>query len=179
METNRELISSSADLRCSEQGKTSSESIPNIQDSSVYLVPNQKHTYDASSDCMFGTCSESTHTITIVVPYEDVCVEDAVQEVVTSDTVSAVSSPTFCVPLCKEEPVEGPVSPCSTRTLDSLPPTPHSPNVYGITESSLKVEAPASDCGYESLDSPQSEISGNEPADIWNESFSHLFPALI
>lgn len=181
METSRELITSSPVLKCSEQCKTSSASIPNIEDSSVCLVPNQKDTCDSSSESVFGTYNESTHTITIVVPCEDVCVEDAVQEVVTSDTVSVVPVPMLHTTLCKEESVENPVSPCSIRTLDSLSPAPSSPHLYDNTESSMKVEPPLSDCGYESLDSPQSEISGTELElmDIWSESFSHLFPTLM
>jgi hypothetical protein len=179
METNGELITSSVDLRSSEQCKTSSASIPNIQDSSVYLVPNQKDTCDTSTESVFGTYDESTHTITIVVPCEDVCVEDAVQEVETSDTGSVVPVSMLCTTLCKEEPVENPISPCSIRTIDSLSSAPCSPHLYDTTESSLKGELPLSDCGYESLDSPQSEISGTELVDIWNESLSHLFPTLI
>jgi len=31
----------------------------------------------------------------------------------------------------------------------------------------------------ESLDSPQSEISGDKLVDLWNESLSHLFPTLV
>lgn len=179
METNRELITSSGALRFSDQGKTSSTCIPDIQDSSVYLVQNQKDTCNTSSESVFGTYDESTHTITIVVPCEDVCVEDAVQEVITSDTVSALPALTHCITPSKEEYVENPISPCSMGTLESLSPAPCSPHLYDTTESSLKVEQPLSDCGYESLDSPQSEISGSELADIWSESFSHLFPTLM
>jgi hypothetical protein len=179
METNRELITSSTDLRFSEQCKTSSPSIQNIQDSSVYLVPDQKDSCNTSSESVFGTYDESTQTITIVVPSEDECVEDAVQEVVTSDTVSVVPAPVRHTTLCKEEPVENLLSPCSIGTLDSLSPAPCSPHMCDTTESFMKVEPSLSDCGYESLDSPQSEISGTELKDIWSESFSHLFPALM
>lgn len=179
METDRELITSSAALRFSDQGKTSYASIPDIQDSSVYLVQNQKDTCNTSTESVLGTYDESTHTITIVVPCEDVCVEDAVQEVITSDTVSALPAPTHCITPFKEESLENPISPCSMGTIDSLSPASCSPQLYDTTESCFKVEQPLSDCGYESLDSPQSEISGNELADIWSESFSHLFPTLI
>jgi hypothetical protein len=179
METDREVITSSAAVRLSEKGIASSASIPDIQDSSVYLVQNQKDSCDTSSESMFGTHEESTHTITIVVPCEDVCVEDAVQEVITSDTVSAPPAPPYCITPFKEEYVENPVSPCSIRTLESLSPAPCSPRMYDTTESCLNVEKPVSDCGYESLDSPQSEISGSELANIWNESFSYLFPTLM
>jgi hypothetical protein len=179
METSRELITSSTAVRLSEQGIASSASIPDIQDSSVYLVQNQKDSRDTSSESMFGTYDESTHTVTIVVPCEDVCVEDAVQEVITSDIVSALPAPTYCFTPFKEEYVENPISPCSIGTLESLSPTPRSPRMYDTTESCLKVEQPLSDCGYESLDSPQSEISGSELAGIWSESFSCLFPTLM
>jgi hypothetical protein len=178
MATNRELITSTAPSEFKGQGKASSPSVPDIRDSSLYLVPNQKDTCDTSTQSVFGTYDELTHTITIVVPEEDVCVEDAVQEVVTSDTLSLVPTPITCTVPCKNETIENPVSPCSTRTLDSVSSAPCSPHLYDTTES-VKLEPPLSDCGYESLDSPQSEISGNEIVDVWSESFSHLFPALM
>jgi len=176
VETNRELITSTA-LKFTEQGKATSLCIPDIRDSSLYLLPKQKDTCDTSPESVFGTYDEMTHTITIVVPQEDVCVEDAVQEVVTSDTLSVVPTSLLCTVPCKTERIENPVSPCSFRTVDSLSSAPSSPHLYD-TES-VKVEPPLSDCGYESLDSPQSEISGDELVDIWNESFSHLFPTLM
>jgi len=176
METNRELITSTASLKFTEQGKATSLCIPDIRDSSPYLLPNQKDTCDTSPESVFGMYDELTHTITIVIPQEDVCVEDAVQEVVTSETLSVPTSVLCTVP-CKNEPIENPVSPCSFRTVDSLSSAPCSPHLYD-TES-VKVEPPLSDCGYESLDSPQSEISGDELVNIWNESFTHLFPTLM
>ena len=178
METNRELITSTASLKFTEQGEASSLCIPDIRDSSLYILPNQKDTCDTSPESLFGAYDEFTHTITIVVPQDDVCVEDAVQEVVTSDTLPVVPTPILCTVPCKNEPLENPVSPCSIRTVDSLSSAPCSPHLYDTTES-VKVEPPLSDCGYESLDSPQSEISGDELVDIWNESFSHLFPTLM
>ena len=174
VETNRELITSTA-LKFTEQGRATSLCIPDIRDSSLYRLPNQKDTRD-KPESVFGTYDESTHTITIVIPQDDVCVEDAVQEVVTTDPLSVPPSVLCTVP-CKNEPIENPVSPCSFRTVDSLSSAPCSPHLYD-TES-VKVEPPLSDCGYESLDSPQSEISGDELVDIWNESLSHLFPTLM
>jgi hypothetical protein len=178
LETNRELITSTAALEFTSQDKASSRSIPDIQDSSLYLLPNQNDTCDTSAKSVFGTYDELTHTITIVVPQDDVCIEDAVQEVVTSDVLSLVPTSIHCTVPCKHEPIENPVSPCSIRTLDSLSPAPCSPHLYDTVES-VKLEPPLSDCGYESLDSPQSEISGNELVDVWSESLSHLFPALM
>lgn len=183
VEATRELINSDGDLPFTEETcNVSSESIPSTQDSSEYIIPKQKQNCETpSSEPVFGTYDESTHTITIVVPYEqDVCVEDAVQEVETSDTTTGLHPPTVCVTSCKEEPVENPLSPYSIRTVDSLSPAPSSPNFYEITDSAMKPEAPLSDCGYESLDSPQSEISGSgDLVDLWSESFSQLFPNLL
>jgi hypothetical protein len=179
METNRELITSSAALGLSGQGTASSASIPDIRDSSVYLIQNKEDTFNTSSESLFGAYDESTHTITIVVPCEDVYVEDAVQEVITSDIISTLSAPVCCTTPFKEEYVDNPISPCSIGTLGSLSPAPCSPPVSDTTESCPKIEQHLSDCGYESLDSPQSEISGSELADIWSESFSCLFPTLM
>lgn len=183
VETSRELINNGGDLQFTEPtSNVCSESIPSTQDSSVYIIPNEKQNCETSpAEPVFGTYDESTHTITIVVPYEqDVCVEDAVQEVVTSDTTTGLHPPTVSVTSCKEEPVENPISPYSIRTVDSLSPAPSSPNFYDMTDPAVKPEAPLSDCGYESLDSPQSEISGSgDLVDLWSESFSQLFPNLL
>jgi len=100
VETSRELITSAASLKFTKQGKASSLCIPDIQNSSLYLLPNQKDTRDTSPEYVFGTYDELTHAITIVIPQEDVRVEDAVQEAVTSDTLS-VSTSVLCTVSCK------------------------------------------------------------------------------
>jgi hypothetical protein len=72
METNREVITSAASLKFTEQGRATSLCIPDIRGSSLYLLPNQKDTCDTSPESVFGTYDELTHTITIVIPQEDV-----------------------------------------------------------------------------------------------------------
>ncbi|PSN47122.1 hypothetical protein C0J52_14493 [Blattella germanica] len=76
--------------------------------------------------------------------------------------------------VCLEEAVQE-----VATSAESLSPVPSSPQMYEATDGSFKVET-ASDCGYESLDSPQSEISSSaDLSDLWNESFSQLFPTLV
>lgn len=175
VETSRELIKNCLPV----QNENIAESIPNIEDSSIFFT-NQNH--DVSVESMIGTYDESTHTLTIVVPSseESVCLEEAIQEVVvTSDNVTVVPPPSVRISSCKEEVAE-PISPHGFRTVDNLSPAPCSPHIYETNDNLMKVEKAMSDCGYESLDSPQSEISGkSELSDLWNESFSQLFPALV
>ncbi|KAJ9584123.1 hypothetical protein L9F63_021532 [Diploptera punctata] len=132
---------------------------------------------------MVGTYDESTHTLTIVVrsSEESVCLEEAVHEVVvTSDHVTVLTTPAVHISPCSEEVTE-PTSPYSLRTVDSLSPSPCSPHMYETSDKSLGVEKALSDGGYESLDSPQSESSGNNKlCGLWsNSSFSQLFPTLV
>ena len=162
VETNRELSSNVFPVQ--------NESIQNMKDSSVFFTNQNEDTLQP----VIGTYDESTHTLTIVVPNEEtVCVEEAVQEVVV--TSENVMVPAHISP-CKEEVTE-PVSPYSYRTVDSLSPAPCSPHIYETSDKLMKVEKAMSDYGYESSDSPQSENSANcELSDLWNESFSQLFP---
>lgn len=124
-------------------------------------------------ETVYGTYDESTQTVTIIVPHEGgMLVEEAVQEVVTTedDTDSEM-----LIQDCKDEPV----SPCSSNSSDVIS---SDSSFYMQTESPVvcHTEAPLSDCGYESLDSPQSEISATEcVSDLWNECFTELFPNLV
>nr|CAD7453960.1 unnamed protein product [Timema tahoe] len=114
-------------------------------------IPDTRETFRETCEPLRDDVNE---IITITLPCKGmVCVEDAVQEVVTSELGEAVS-PLFS---------------------DTHSPIPHSPLLY--TPGDI---ATFSDCGYESLDSPYSEDSTNSGlTDLWNESFSDLFPSLI
>ena len=105
VETNRKLITSAAALKFTEQDKATSLCIPDIQDFSLCLLPNQKDTCDTSPESVFDTYDE----------------------------------------------------------IDSY---------YNNSN-------PSRGCMTLSLDSPESEISGDEFVDTWNESFPLLFPTLV
>jgi len=86
--------------------------------------------------------------ITIIVPSKD----DNSDCVVLGEAVQEVTTSSYLTPACKDEPL----SP-SSDVMDTVP----------------------SDCGYESLDSPHSDVSSTDMmSDLWNESFSQLFPNL-
>nr|CAD7265104.1 unnamed protein product [Timema shepardi] len=123
-------------------------------------IPDTRETFRGACEPLIDDVNE---TITITLPCEGiVCVEDAVQEVVTSESC---------------EVFEEAVSPLFR---DTHSPIPHSPLLYTIDDIAVKKGATFSDCGYESLDSPYSEDSTNcGLTDLWNESFSDLFPSLI
>ena len=71
--------------------------------------------------------------------------------VILGEAVQEVSTSCYLSPSCKDEPL----SPRSDL-MESIP----------------------SDYGYESLDSPHSDVSSTDMSDLWNESFSQLFPNL-
>nr|CAD7399035.1 unnamed protein product [Timema cristinae] len=123
-------------------------------------IPDTRETFRGTCEPLRDDVNE---TITITLPCKGmVCVEDAVQEVVTSESC---------------EMFEEAVSPIFS---DTHSPVPHSPLLYTTDDIAVKKGATFSDCGYESLDSPYSQDSTNcGLTDLWNESFSNLFPSLI
>lgn len=137
---------------------------------SLSRLDGEDHTQllTSTSEAVYGSYDEGTQTLTIIVtPSEnDVCIEEAVQEVVTCETDVSLS------PVCKDEPIYDTLSPSSHLTV------PSSPGLYENFDY-LKMENAPSESGYESVDSPHSEISGPEDLNnMWNECFSELFPSL-
>lgn len=162
LETTGRLLTNST--QSSETHSQSHEEIP------LEIV---KHEVVSVPDTVYGTYDESTQTVTIIVPHEGgMLVEEAVQEVVTTEDETDSD---ILINDCKDEPV----SPCSSNSSEVLS---SDSSFYMQTESPVvcHTEAPLSDCGYESLDSPQSEMSATEcVADLWNECFTELFPSLV
>ncbi|XP_018562260.1 LOW QUALITY PROTEIN: uncharacterized protein LOC108904264 [Anoplophora glabripennis] len=104
----------------------------------------------SSSDILYGTYSEDSNSVTIIVDGNGIPISEAVTEIVSKDnqdasddTVAAVDNNFLSVPT-----ILGNVSPRSTSSSDN---------------------------GYESLDSPQSLSD----LDIWDQSVSELFPSLF
>lgn len=102
-----------------------------------------------NEEVLYGTYDENTNCITIIVNDDSLGLGEAVTEVVTVPK-SDVLGQYLTVPS-----VANPSSPGSNTRSD------------------------ASDCGYESLDSPHSVTTSENEVDIWDESVSELFPSLI
>ncbi|KAF5306163.1 hypothetical protein FQR65_LT07439 [Abscondita terminalis] len=105
-----------------------------------------------NNEILYGTLDESTNCITIIVDDNSLHLSEAVTEVVTSDG----EDNSFIV-----------LSDESTSNTLQLPS--HN-NDYSQNSPSYS----ASDCGYESLDSPV----GIEESDMWDQSVCELFPML-
>lgn len=144
-----------------------SASAIDLETDSLICLKKEPESMDTTEpDMLYGTYDEVTQTVTIILPDEDgVCVEEAVQEVVTSEE----SEMTDC---------EAPVSPYASSLTASSPRSPMSN--YEFSNYLIKKDSSLSDCGYESLDSPQSEVSCTDGvSNLWNDYFSDIFPALV
>lgn len=141
-----------------------SQNISDTKDPVETSINDTKVINIGSPETVYGTYDETTQTVTIIVPSEDgVCFEEAVQEVITSDSEEVLS------PSCKEEPNDYNCSPISCPSFEKC----------GLTDYIIKAEAPLSDGGYESVGSPDSEVSeSGDLSNLWNECFSELFPSL-
>lgn len=141
-------------------------------------VKQEVDTHDL--DTVYGTYDESTNSITIIYPGEEngVGIQECVQEVST-DGVCSTEDSAYFTPNCYYS--NNQFSPTYTCTDTMSPSSIHSEDMdSGFTRT--KLDSSASDCGYESHDSPAPD-SRNEKgnlalADLWHESFSELFPTL-
>ncbi|CAD7088922.1 unnamed protein product [Hermetia illucens] len=154
---------------------SSAEHLEPSEDSSMYSIkPVEKPTKSAPQklnslstvadpETLYGTYDEKTNSITIVMPDGDISVEEAVEVVcdtpdeedVMMDSTSSSAVDAFDPIkefLCPKEPVVEAKSPLSTHSI--------------------------SDCGYESIGSPQSDMGSLQLDDIWSSSFTELFPSL-
>ncbi|KAK4875856.1 hypothetical protein RN001_012278 [Aquatica leii] len=107
-----------------------------------------------NSDILYGTLDESTNCITIIVDDSSLHLSEAVTEVVTTD-----SEDNSIIVLTDDSSSNNLQLPSETKDLNQYSPS------YS-----------ASDCGYESLDSPTC-IEENE-IDMWDQSVCELFPML-
>lgn len=147
---------------------------------------------EMNEEVLYGTYDEDSNCITIVISDEnDVCIEDAVTEVITTDvqeennnSLESLSHylstfvdtdttiPSVEPPLKLLSPIPSiaeVMSPVSSR--DSYSSSPQYRKQHDIS---------VSDGGYESIDSPLSDTSNHsEFNDLWNESFQELFPSLL
>ncbi|XP_076656755.1 LOW QUALITY PROTEIN: X box binding protein 1 [Halictus rubicundus] len=146
--------------------------------SEVEVKQEEVDTHDL--DTVYGTYDETTNSITIIYPGEEngVGIQECVQEVSTDGACSAEDSAYF-TPNCYYS--NNQLSPTYTCTDTMSPSSIHSEDMdSGFTQT--KLDSSASDCGYESHDSPapdsRSEKSNLALSDLWHESFSELFPTL-
>lgn len=148
---------------------------------------------EMDEEVLYGTYDEDSNCITIVISDEnDVCIEDAVTEVITTDVPAEnnhsseslshylstfvdtdTTIPSVEPPLKLLSPIPSiaeVMSPVSSR--DSYSSSPQ----YRKQHHDISV----SDGGYESIGSPLSDTSNHsEFNDLWNESFQELFPSLL
>lgn len=119
---------------------------------------------------LYGTYDEKTNCITIVMPDENLQLDEVVEEVQYCPS-TAVSI----------------ISPIPDTYLDELSSLGHVSPAHSTLSSNVSLaDAKAltvAESGYESLGSPGSSGSDLEPAmdfdDMWNDSFSELFPSLM
>lgn len=154
-----------------------------------------------NSEVFYGTYDEETNCITIVIKDEnDVCIEDArIEEVSTtypeeSNTIGEYIS-TFMdtdsqslTGISLEEPPMELLSPMSSLQAGVSPHSSRgslSPQFFEPRSNKFDLFSSSSDGGYESIDSPLSDMSSSNYQiqdgfnDMWNESFQELFPSLL
>lgn len=131
-------------------------------------------------DTVYGTYDETTNSITIIYPGEEngVGIQECVQEVST-DGVCSIEDSSHFTSNCYYS--NNQFSPSYTCTDTMSPSSIHSEDIdSGFMQA--KLDSNASDCGYESHDSPAPDIRNEKSnlalADLWHESFSELFPTL-
>lgn len=131
-------------------------------------------------ETVYGTYDETTNSITIIYPGQEdnVGIQECVQEIST-DNVCHVDDVTS---LTTHHTYSDQFSPAYTCTDTMSPSSIHSDNTDAL--SSNKSDSHFSDCGYESHDSPSADIHSNNNnnniclTDLWQESFTELFPTL-
>lgn len=124
-----------------------------------------------SETTLYGTYDEKTNCITIVMPDENIPLDEAVEEVQYCPSV-----------------VMSLISPIPDTYLDDISNVGHVSPAHSAFSSNVSLsdaKAPTlAESGYESLGSPASTGSSDlEPtmdfSDMWNDSFSELFPSLM
>lgn len=130
-------------------------------------------------DTVYGTYDEATNSITIIYPGEEngMGIQECVQEV-TSDGNCQTEDQSYLTP---NHCYSSQFSPAYTCTDSMSPVSIHSKDTdagYSLPRSN---DASVSDGGYESNGSPCRDASHSRAVplnDIWQESFSELFPTL-
>ncbi|KZC06379.1 X-box-binding protein 1 [Dufourea novaeangliae] len=154
---------------------TSTTALASIK--SEIQVKQEVDTHDL--DTVYGTYDETSNSITIIYPGEEnsVGIQECVQEVSTDEV--CLAEDTSC--RTPNRYYSDQLSPSYTCTDSMSPSSIHSEDMdSGFTQT--KLDSNASDCGYESHDSPipdtRNEKGNVALADLWHESFSELFPTL-
>lgn len=127
----------------------------------------------ADPDTYYGTYDEENDCITVVVISED---ESVAEEVIESEDNDNME--------CEDVIDLNNHLYCDGKALNLLSPMQPSPYPSSLSLGSYKdplSPAPTfiSDFGYESVESPLSDMGSNDFQDLWSESFSELFPSLV
>lgn len=128
---------------------------------------------DSGKDMFYGTYDEANDCITIVVTSEDSTMEEIHQKniIVESEQTGDDSNDQSLLYLDTNVPMLSPMSECS------LSPTMKKEDIHRPISVS-PAHTVSTDFGYESIDSPLSELDHVDLKDFWCESFSELFPDL-
>lgn len=127
----------------------------------------------SDSETLYGTYDESSYCITVVLPNENIPICEAVEEIVCSED-EQMSDVTLLSPIQNDYPPSPGYSSCNS-------------SLYAVD-----VKSPLSICsnnesGYESIPSPlppSTDVNGDDICDLeldelWNSSFTELFPSLF
>ncbi|XP_043255637.1 LOW QUALITY PROTEIN: transcriptional activator hacA [Colletes gigas] len=156
---------------------TVNTSAPPVSIKSEVEVKQEVDTHDL--DTVYGTYDETTNSITIIYPGDEsnVGIQECVQEVstdggcLTEDSSYVTSNYYYSHKLSPSYTCTDSMSPSSIYSADTD---------NGFTPT--KLDSNASDCGYESHNSPTPDIRNEKTtvalSDLWHESFSELFPTL-
>lgn len=165
-DNSRKVVGASSKQLESGRGESIVPKIENFSDQ-LHAEIEMKHTIEPElEEIIYTSVNDSDNCITIVVSNEvDIPISEVETEIVTS---SEETEPTInlaeYVSSYKVDADEG-IEDTGLTLHDYLKPD--------------EIEAVHSDCGYESLDSPHSESNDVEMSELWNQSFTELFPNLM
>lgn len=127
----------------------------------------------ADPDTYYGTYDEENDCITVVVTSEDESVAEQVVKSEDSDNMECED----IIDLNNHLYCDGKAQ----NLLSPMQPSPYSSSLSLGSYKDPLSPAPTfiSDFGYESVESPLSEMGSNDFQDLWSESFSELFPSLV
>lgn len=127
-------------------------------------------TPESDNQTLYGTYDEKTNSITIVYPDDSIPISEAIEEIICETSSSSSSyideNDDVIMPSVNESEYLN-----ITQDLNLLAPKTN----LSVSCDKSPMHSVISDSGYESLGSPVMDDNFNE---LWNSSFSELFPSL-
>lgn len=139
----------------------------------IHDTPMSTTTTTNDSETLYGTYDESSYCITVVLPNENIPICEAVEEIVSSED-EQMSDVTLLSPIQNDYPPSPGYSSCNSP-------------LYPVDAKSPLSICSNNESGYESIPSPlppSTDINGDDICDLqldelWNSSFTELFPSLF